>query len=152
MFQPDSIRGDTVAAKELLQSIENKGKTIIFAVPGSDEAKLLDYFGANASVNTNNIDHMIVKPDVRKIEILEEFLHGIQHKLGIIDRLGNYGSEIQVKDFMIRHQKILGLSNNDIKALIIMKNSYIKGLQVKYITYFYFNTHSCKQEKLFLLV
>ncbi|MEM8723593.1 MAG: hypothetical protein AAGE84_30660 [Cyanobacteria bacterium P01_G01_bin.39] len=129
MFQSDSTRGDTVATKELLQTIENKGKTIVFAVTGSDEAKLLDYFGANASVNTNNIDHMIVKPDVRKIEILEEFLHGIQQKLGIIDRLGNYGSEIQVKDFMIRHQKILGLSNNDIKALIIMKNSYIKGLQ-----------------------
>ena len=66
--------------------------------------------------------------DVRKIEILEEFLHGIQQKLGIIERLGNYGSEIHVKDFMIKHQKILGLSNNDIKALIIMKNSYIKGL------------------------
>ncbi|MEM7760463.1 MAG: hypothetical protein AAF298_20385 [Cyanobacteria bacterium P01_A01_bin.40] len=128
MFQPDSIRGDTVAAKELLQSIENKGKTIIFAVLGSDEAKLLDYFGANASVNTNNINHIIVRPDVLKIEILEEFLHGTQQKLGIIERLGNYASEIHVKDFMIRHQKILGLSNNDIKALIIMKNSYIKGL------------------------
>lgn len=129
MFQSDSTRGDTVATKELLQSIENKGKTIIFAKTGSDEAKLLDYFGANASVNTNNINHIIVKPDVRKIEILEEFLHGTQQKLGIIDRLGNYVSEIHVKDFMIRHQKVLGLSNNDIKALIIMKNSYIKGLQ-----------------------
>ena len=89
----------------------------------------LNYFNANASVNTNNINHIIVKPDVRKIEILEEFLHRTQQKLGIIDRLGNYASEICVKDFMIRHQKIMGLSNNDVEALIIMKNSYIEGLQ-----------------------
>ncbi len=129
MFQPDLTRGDTVASKELLQSIEAKGKIIVFALPESDEAKLLDFFGANASVNTNNINHIIVRPDVLKIEILEEFLHGTQYKLGIINKLGNYKSEIHVKEFMIRHQKILGLSNNDIKALIIMKNSYIKGLQ-----------------------
>jgi hypothetical protein len=129
MFQPGSTRGDTLASEELLQSIRNKGKTIVVAIPGSDEARLLDYFDANASVNTNYINHIIVKPDVRKIEILEEFLHGTQQKLGIIERLGNYGSEIHIKDFMIRHQKILGLSNNDIKALILMENSYIEGLQ-----------------------
>ncbi len=129
MLQPDISRGDTLASEDLLQSIRNKGKTIIVAIPDSDEARLLDYFGANANVNTNDINHMIVKPDVRKIEILEEFLHGTQEKLGIIDRLGNYGSEIHVKDFMIRHQKMLGLSARDIKALTIMKNSYIQGLE-----------------------
>ena len=129
MFQPDLIRGDTVGSKELLQSIEKKGKTIVFATPGSDEARLLDFFGANASVNTSNINHIIVRPDVLKIEILEEFLHGTQQKLGIIDRLDNYKSEIHVKEFMITHQKLLGLSNKDIQALIIMKNSYIRGLQ-----------------------
>ena len=129
MFQPDLIRGDTVASEELLQSIEKKGKTIVFATLGSDEARLLDFFGANASVNTSNINHIIVRPDVLKIEILEEFLHGTQHKLGILKRLGNYKSEIHVKEFMIRHKKILGLSNKDIEALIIMKNSYIKGLE-----------------------
>jgi late competence protein required for DNA uptake (superfamily II DNA/RNA helicase) len=129
MFQSDLTRGDTIASEELLQSIREKEKTIVIAIPGSDEARLLDYFGANASINTNDVNHIIVKPDVRKIEILEEFLHGTQQKLGIIDRLGNYSSEIHVKDFMIRHQKILGLSHNDIAALIIMKNSYIKGLE-----------------------
>ena len=129
MFQPDLIRGDTPASKELLQSIEKKGKTIVFAILGSDEARLLDFFSANASVNTSDINHIIVRPDVLKIEILEEFLHGTQQKLGIINRLGNYKAEIQVKEFMIAHQKLLGLSKRDIQALIIMKNSYIKGLQ-----------------------
>jgi hypothetical protein len=129
MFQPDLIRGDTIASEELLQSVRNKGKTIIVAIPGSDEARLLDYFSANASVNTGDINHIIVKSDVLKIEILEEFLHGTQQKLGIIDRLGNYGSEIHIKDFMIRHKQILGLSKQDIQALTIMKNSYIEGLE-----------------------
>ena len=124
MFQPDLIRGDTLASKELLQSIRNKGKTILVAMPDSEEARFLDFFGANASVNSGNINHIVVKPDVRKIEILEEFLHGTQQKLGIIKRLGNHGSEIHVKDFMIKHQKILGLSNKDVQALTIMKNSY----------------------------
>jgi len=91
MFQSDLTRGDTIASEELLQSIREKEKTIVIAIPGSDEARLLDYFGANASVNTNDVNH--------------------------------------IKDFMIRHQKILGLSHNDIAALIIMKNSYIKGLE-----------------------
>ena len=103
MFQPDLIRGDTPASKELLQSIEKKGKTIVFAILGSDEARLLDFFSANASVNTSDINHIIVRPDVLKIEILEEF--------------------------MIAHQKLLGLSKRDVLALIIMKNSYMKGLQ-----------------------
>ena len=85
MFQPDLTRGDTIASKELLQSVRDKGKTIVVAVSGSEEARLLNYFGANASVNTININHIIVKPDVRKIEILEEFLHGTQQKLGIIE-------------------------------------------------------------------
>ena len=129
MFQPDLIRGDTVASEDLLKSIEKRGKTIVLAIPGSDEAKLLDFFGANASVNAADIDHIIVRPDVLKIEILEEFLHGTQQKLGIINRLGNYKSEIHIKEFMIAHQRLLGLSDRDIQALIIMKNSYIKGLE-----------------------
>jgi hypothetical protein len=129
MFQPNSSRGETIASEDLLQFLRKKGKTIIIAFPGSEEARLLEYFGANANINTSNINHIVVKPDVRKIEILEEFLHGTQNKLGIIKRLGNYNSEIHVKDFMIIHQKLLGLSSQDIQAPTIMKNSYIEGLQ-----------------------
>lgn len=129
MFQPNSTRGETIASEDLLQSLTKKGKNIIIAFPGSEEARFLEYFGANANVNTNDINHIVIKPDVRKIEILEEFLHGTQDKLGIIERLGNYNSEIHVKDFMIRHQKLLGLSSQDIQALTIMKNSYIEGLE-----------------------
>ncbi|MDJ0596570.1 MAG: hypothetical protein QNJ72_42485 [Pleurocapsa sp. MO_226.B13] len=124
------VRGDTIASGDLLQSIINKGRKIVVATPDSEEARFLDYFGANASVNTGDINQMIVRPDVLKIEILEEFLHGTQQKLGIIEKLGNFGSEIHVKNFMIRHKKMLGLSSKDIQALKIMRNSYIEGGQL----------------------
>jgi hypothetical protein len=125
MFQPDPIRGDTVASDNLINSIRQKGREITIATPGSEEARFLDYFGANASVNTSNTDLILIRSDVRKIEIIEEFLHGTQQRLGIIDRLGNNDAEIHVKDFMIRHQKMLGLSDRDVRVLTIMKNSYI---------------------------
>ena len=112
MFQPDLTPGDTLASEELLDSMRQQGKEIIVAKPGSDEERLLNYFNANASVNTENMNNILVRPDVRKIEILEEFLHETQNKLGIIEKRGHHGAEIHVKDFMIRHQKMLGLSNN----------------------------------------
>ena len=34
--------------------------------------------------------------------------------------------EIHVKDFMIRHKDLLGLSEKDVQALTIMKESYQK--------------------------
>ena len=121
------VRGDTIADDDLLQLIESKGRKIVVATPGSEEARFLDYFGANASVDTGDVNHIIVRPDVLKIEILEEFLHGTQQKLGIIEKLGNFDSEIHIKNFMIRHQKMLKLSSGDIEALKIMRNSYIEG-------------------------
>ncbi|MGL5872926.1 MAG: hypothetical protein ACRC2R_11270 [Xenococcaceae cyanobacterium] len=76
MFQPDLIRGDTIASDDLLNVIRQKRRDIVIATPDSDEARLLDYFGVNASVNTNNINNILVRPDVRKIEILIFILIG----------------------------------------------------------------------------
>jgi RHS repeat-associated protein len=126
MFQPDLIRGDTLASNELLQSMQSGGRrTIVIAQEGSDEARYLDYMRANASMNTADPTHILVRPDLRKIEVLEEYLHGTQQKLGIINKLGEVGAEIHVKDFMIRHSNMLGLSEKDVQALEVMKKSYI---------------------------
>jgi hypothetical protein len=45
------------------------------------------------------------------------FLHGTQLKQGIIERLGIKGAESHVKDFMIRHAKLLGISSKDVDVL-----------------------------------
>ena len=65
---------------------------------------------------------IILRENPSKAAILEEFLHGTQYKLGIIDDLGRYNAEAHVKDFMIRHQKMLGLSDKDIEILKRLKD------------------------------
>ena len=83
---------------------------------------MLEHFGAEASVLDMTI---IVRSNP---SILEEFLHGTQEKLGIAEKLGRYGlgsAETHVKDFMIRHKKMLGLSDEDVAILKILKD---KGL------------------------
>ena len=82
---------------------------------------MLEHFGAEASV----LDMTII---VRSNPSKEEFLHGTQEKLGIAEKLGRYGlgsAETHVKDFMIRHKKMLGLSDEDVAILKILKD---KGL------------------------
>lgn len=93
---------------------------------------MLDYFGAEASVNTsaNGIRNgsIILRENPSKDAVLEEFLHGTQAKLGIVDRLGPSGmgsAETHVKDFMMRHQTMLGLSKKDV---VIHKTLRDQGL------------------------
>lgn len=60
--------------------------------------------------------------------MLEEFLHGTQARAGITGHLGTSGlgsAETHVKDFMINHQKMLGLSDQDVQILQILRD---KGL------------------------
>lgn len=86
---------------------------------------MLEHFGAEASVLDMTI---IVRSNPSKAAILEEFLHGTQEKLRIAEKLGRYGlgsAETHVKDFMIRHKKMLGLSDEDVAILKILKD---KGL------------------------
>jgi len=67
-----------------------------------------------------------------KIAALEEFLHGTQAKLGLIERLE---AEIEVKDFMLRHAKMLGLTENDCIVLQQLKETEILRLENKGYTW-----------------
>lgn len=69
-----------------------------------------------------NMDHILLRPNPSKAAALEEFLHGTQHERGY---LGPAGAETHVKDFMINHQKLLGLSDEDVERLIQLRD---KGL------------------------
>ncbi|MBV9507386.1 MAG: hypothetical protein JO323_20525 [Acidobacteriia bacterium] len=87
--------------------------------------RYLDTVGAEANVGGPNMDHILLRPNPSKAAVMEEFLHGTQHKLGIIDQLGPAGAETHVKDFMITHQKLLGLSDEDVARLVQLRD---KGL------------------------
>ena len=78
-------------------------------MPGSDELRYLDHMGAEANCGGPDCSHILLRQSPTKAGILEEFLHGTQARLGIIDRLDVQGAEAHIKDFMARHRKLLGL-------------------------------------------
>ncbi len=107
------------ASPELIASVPER-RTVVIAQPGSEDLRYLDTIGAEANVGGSDYSHILLREDPSKAAVLEEFLHGTQSKLGVIDRLGTsgYGSaETHVKDFMIRHQSMLGLSSEDVQIL-----------------------------------
>jgi RHS repeat-associated protein len=104
------------ASPELLEAVGRK-RTVEFARPGSEELRYLDTVGAEANVGGPTLEHILLRENPGKAAVLEEFLHGTQSRLGIVERLGVQGAETHVKDFMIRHQKMLGLSNEDVAIL-----------------------------------
>lgn len=111
MRSPNDLMGVEPASPELIGAISGK-RDVVVAAPGSEELRMLDYFGTEASVGGFNNTHILLRQNPSKAAVLEEFLHGAQARLGVTDRLGSSGfgsAETHVKDFMIRHQKMLGL-------------------------------------------
>ena len=128
MFSSADLMGVARASPELIAAVSER-RSVVIARPGSDELKMLDYFGAEASVNATEDGiangSIVLREDPSKAAVLEEFLHGTQAKLGIIDRLGASGmgsAETHVKDFMIRHQALLRLSNEDVAVLRALRD------------------------------
>lgn len=132
MFSPNELMGVEPASPDLLVVVSSK-RDVVIAQPGSQELRMLDYFGAEASVGTHvtplgkEIDNgsILLRQNPSKAAVLEEFLHGTQARLGITERLGRSGmgsAETHVKDFMIRHQKMLGLGDEDVQILQILRD------------------------------
>ncbi len=127
MRSADDLMEVEPASPELISAISKK-RDVVIAKPGSEELRMLDYFGAEASVSGVNNTHILFRENPSKAAMIEEFLHGTQSRLGITDRLGTSGlgsAETHVKDFMINHQKMLGLGDEDIQILKILRD---KGL------------------------
>ena len=111
------VRTTEPASMGLIQAVEGKGRTITYALPGSDEFRYLEKMGANANVGGPKMTDILLRQNPTKVEVLEEFLHGTQHRLGMIDKLGVHGAERHVKEFMLRHQRLLGISPEDANIL-----------------------------------
>jgi hypothetical protein len=114
------MRGTEPATPELLKMVESKGRTIVFARPGSEELRFLDTLRVNADAGGEDNCHVIVREDVRKIEVLEEFLHGTQRRIGMIDSLDTAVPERHVKQSMVRHRRLLGITEADAAVLEAM--------------------------------
>jgi len=123
------LEGTEPITSGLINSMRAKGRLIDIAEVGSEDYKYLESMGAEASTNTGVPNHILIKADANKSTLLEEFLHGTQNRIGVVDRLGTQGAEVHVKDFMLRHAKILGLNNSaDIKLLQQLRLEEIERL------------------------
>lgn len=117
----DVLEGVERAGSRLLEAVRRR-RTVQIAAEGTDELRYLNSVGAEANVGGAAMDHILVRSNPSKAALLEEFLHGTQHRLGIISRLGHAGAEWHVKDFMIRHARLLGLGAEDVRRLTILRD------------------------------
>ena len=97
------------ATTELLDAMRDHGRTIRIVGEGSDELRYLNAMNAEANVGGAGHLDIILRENPSRAAAMEEFLHGTQDRLGIIDRLGTQGAEDHVADFMARHRRLLGL-------------------------------------------
>lgn len=108
------------ASQKLIDAISQR-RSIAWATEGSDELRMLKYFNAEASVSSDALGRqgmsVILRPNPSKPAVLEEFLHGTQHKLGLPDKFGTEWSEVHVKSFMLRHKSTLGIGAEDANIL-----------------------------------
>jgi hypothetical protein len=109
LLQAGELRGVEPASAELLAAVRRKGRVIHIAESGSDDMRFLEHMSAPgrpawASVSGERYEHILLRPDPRKIELLEEFLHGTQFKTGRLRVFPQdiLPAEIHVKQFMIR--------------------------------------------------
>jgi hypothetical protein len=118
------------ADQALINKLSKKGWKIDVARPGTDDWRWLTMVGADASFNTGVPKHILIKEGAPKSALLEEFLHGTQANLGLLKKYGTHQAlEVHVKDFMLRHVKLLGLENpHDISLLEQLKIEEINRL------------------------
>lgn len=116
------------ASDELLKAISDKGIPIRFAT-SEQELGHLSSVNASAVYRILEDGHEIVLPaNPRKIQAIEEFLHSTQRKIGLLDdhEIPRQIAEVHVKDFMLRHSRILGLTDNDVQVMQWLKQDAIE--------------------------
>lgn len=97
----------------------------------------LKFIEAEANSGGPNCEHLLLKENPNKIAALEEFLHGTQSKLGLFDRdMPRLVGEVRVKEFMLRHARMLGLTENDMTVVEALREMEIrKALRAGYVPY-----------------
>lgn len=105
------LRGNQLAEESLINKLRGRNE-----IEWIDEAhpnwKSWQENAINAEFDPET-GKMFFRRDARHIEVIEEFLHGTQEKLGLLDELPYPREELHVKDFMLRHRKLLGISDEE---------------------------------------
>ena len=101
-------RAAQLANPRLIAKLEGRGYKIF---QDAETQRLLDYFKANAS--TDLAGNISLRLDPRYVEVLEEYVHNVMSRKGLYDGLGTAELEIMTKEWMIRHQRLLGITRED---------------------------------------
>lgn len=123
----------TKADTKLLDAVTKQNRDIRIAEPGTDLERHLNSMEAEASVFNTDVaeqDIILLRPEPNKIAVLEEFLHGTQRIIDALKDKERVILELHVKDFMIRHRKILGLSDNDVEMLEVLKGKELERAEM----------------------
>lgn len=110
-----SSAGATRASEGLLQNVSSRRNV-------RRDPCLKDF---DAFASGKGLTDITLSSNPLLVEVLEEFLHGTQVRLGIAPRYhpslwsvtDRIRVESHVKNFMLRHQKLLGLSGRDVKLV-----------------------------------
>jgi hypothetical protein len=108
----DILRATELVENALLDKLRARGYSID---QSAEIEQYLDYRAANAATFLQK--DLLLRPDARKIEVLEEYLHNVQRQVGLTNHMIPRQLERHVKEFMLRHRKLLGISNADSKWL-----------------------------------
>jgi hypothetical protein len=128
------LRGEEIASPELLALAKRVTPRDVITVDTKSKA-YRDWDDPSGPTNAMmNGKDMFLRPDARKIEVLEEMLHFTQEKVGKrnerfrVETVDNYPVyEVHVKDFMIRHRKMLGISDGDTQVLQNMLKTQLES-------------------------
>lgn len=120
------------ASELLLEKIRKKGILVRIARPGSEDYDHLKSVGAVGVYRRAliGLGEIVLVQNPTKIAALEEYLHAMQDKIGLLDSLETVMAEVHVKDFMLRHAKRLSLSENDVTVLKELKKKAIEKLKI----------------------
>ena len=117
------IRGSEVASPELRDWVGRqqtaKGELLKLTEVTRRHERWLDWMESrtNAEMSPGN-PHILHRENPRKIEILEEVLHHVQDMVPDFEMRFPYPVyELHVKDFMIRHHELFGLTPHDVETL-----------------------------------
>jgi len=114
-------RATQLADPSLISKLEERGYTMF---QDSETQRLLDYFKANAS--TDLAGNISLRPDPRHVEVLEEYVHNVMNNKGMYEGLSTAEQEIMTKEWMIQHQRLLNITQEDATWLQQSANMYKK--------------------------
>lgn len=98
-------------------------RNLELVLPGSE---MDEYFKAKNIVAMADGNQMWLRPGTSKIAAFEEYLHCTQFNHGWMGPIPREILEVKVKDFMIRHAKMIGLEQGDVDYLKLLKEQEFK--------------------------